>query len=203
MCEVYGAYGFGEGLKLMKWITDHMLVRGVNHFVPHAFSLKKYPDPDCPPHMYANGNDPQYRYLGVLTHYMNRISHLLSDGRHIAPVAILYHGEAEWSGDYMLFQKPARELMQHQIDFDVVPAELVAHAHVEDSRLYIHDERFEALVIPYAEALPAQLLMQVQTFTEAGVKIYFVDGLPVRTSEGEALRKDQLQKLGDLMERTS
>ncbi|AIQ18513.1 glycoside hydrolase [Paenibacillus sp. FSL H7-0357] len=198
MCEVYGAYGFGEGLKLMKWITDHMLVRGVNHFVPHAFSLKKYPDPDCPPHMYANGNDPQYRYLGVLTHYMNRISHLLSDGRHIAPVAILYHGEAEWSGDYMLFQKPARELMQHQIDFDVVPAELVAHAHVEDSRLYIHDERFEALVIPYAEALPAQLLMQVQTFTEAGVKIYFVDGLPVRTSEGEALRKDQLQKLGGL-----
>jgi hypothetical protein len=47
MCEVYGAYGWTEGLKLMKWLTDHMLVRGVNYFVPHAFTQKAFPDPDC------------------------------------------------------------------------------------------------------------------------------------------------------------
>lgn len=52
-CEIFGAYGWAEGLKLMKWLTDHMLVRGVNHFVPHAFSQKEFPDWDCPPHFYA------------------------------------------------------------------------------------------------------------------------------------------------------
>src|SRR5690625_2865634 len=50
ICEVFGAYGWHEGLKLMKWITDHMLVRGVNYFIPHAYSQKEFPDPDCPPH---------------------------------------------------------------------------------------------------------------------------------------------------------
>ena len=55
MCELYGAYGWTEGLKLMKWLTDHMLVRGVNYFVPHAFTQKPFLDPDCPPHMYAGG----------------------------------------------------------------------------------------------------------------------------------------------------
>ncbi|MCM3174942.1 glycosyl hydrolase [Paenibacillus sp. MER 99-2] len=185
MCEVYGAYGFGEGLKLMKWLTDHMLVRGVNHFVPHAFSPKKYPDPDCPPHWYANGHDPQYRYLPTLTHYMNRVSHLLSDGVHVAPAAILYHAEAEWSGEYMLFQKPARELTQHQIDFDIVPAELVISAQASDGKLQMNGEQFSALIIPYAEALPSDLMAQLLVFAEAGLRVYFVQGMPERSSEGE------------------
>ncbi|HIC2071409.1 TPA: hypothetical protein ACW0SM_005692, partial [Raoultella ornithinolytica] len=86
LCEMYGAYGWGEGLKLMKWLTDHMLVRGVNNFVPHAFSLKAFPDPDCPPHFYADGQDHQYRFMHLLMNYANRVSHLLSDGHHQSEV---------------------------------------------------------------------------------------------------------------------
>ncbi|ETT31396.1 glycosyl hydrolase [Paenibacillus polymyxa] len=199
MCEVYGAYGFGEGLKLMKWLTDHMLVRGVNHFVPHAFSPKKYPDPDCPPHLYANGYDPQYRYLPILAYYMNRVSHLLSDGVHVAPAAILYHAEAEWAGEYMLFQKPARELTQNQIDFDIVPSELVISAQVKDGKLQMNREQFPALIIPYAEALPSQLIAQLVAYAEAGLQVYFVDGLPARSSEGE----DCTSELSDLKKHKS
>ncbi|MNW31335.1 hypothetical protein D3C74_82450 [compost metagenome] len=184
MCEVYGAYGFAEGLKLMKWITDHMLVRGVNYFVPHAFSAKPYPDPDCPPHFYANGQDPQYRYLSILSQYMNRVSHLLSGGKHTAPAAILYHAEAEWSGQYMLFQKPARELLQHQIDFDVVSAEMVLSAKLSEGRLQIADEQFACLIIPYAEALPAYLVRKLTEAAAAGLRIFFLEGFPDRTSEG-------------------
>ena len=40
MCEIFGAYGWMEGTKLMKWLVDHMLVRGINWLVPHAFSPK-------------------------------------------------------------------------------------------------------------------------------------------------------------------
>ncbi len=187
MCEVYGAYGFSEGLKLMKWLTDHMLVRGVNQFVPHAFSPKEYPDPDCPPHLYANGHDPQYRYLSVLTKYMNRVSHLLSDGLHIAPAAILYHGEAEWSGDYMLFQKPARELTQHQIDFDVISVDLLLAAEVQNQKFEINGEQFSALIIPYAEALPALFLEKLCEMAAAGIQVYILNSLPERSSEGNTV----------------
>ncbi len=72
-----------EGIGLMKWLTDHMLSRGINHFVPHSFSMKPFPDPDCPPHFYAHGNHPQYEHFGVLMKYMNRLSHLFYR-RHIS-----------------------------------------------------------------------------------------------------------------------
>ncbi|MFR6327621.1 MAG: hypothetical protein ACLUOI_01455 [Eisenbergiella sp.] len=55
MCEIFGNYGWAEGAQTMKWLTDFMLVRGINVFVPHAFSPKDFPDPDCPPHFYAHG----------------------------------------------------------------------------------------------------------------------------------------------------
>ena len=48
----------------MKWIADHFLVRGVNWFVPHAFSMAAFPDWDCPPHFYAHGQTPSLHTLG-------------------------------------------------------------------------------------------------------------------------------------------
>lgn len=178
MCEVFGAYGWAEGLKLMKWITDHMLVRGINYFVPHAFSPKKFPDPDCPPHLYAKGFNPQYRYLNKWSLYTNRLSYLLSSGKHIAPAAILYHAEAEWSGDYMLFQKPARELIQQQIDFDVLPIDIIVNSKVENCKLLINNEKFSCLIIPYSENLPKKLLKKLLFFIEQGLKIFFIDDIP-------------------------
>lgn len=50
MAEVFGAFGWHEGLREMKWIADHMLVRGINWFTPHAFNMAPFPDWDCPPH---------------------------------------------------------------------------------------------------------------------------------------------------------
>ena len=82
----------------MKWLTNHMLVRGINEFTPHAFSMK-YPDPDCPPHFYAGGNNPGFECFTWLMQYMNRSAHFLSSGTHLADAAILYHGESEWCGE--------------------------------------------------------------------------------------------------------
>ena len=61
LCEIFGNYGWAEGVRLEKYLADHFLIRGINHFVPHAFSGKEYPDPDCPSYFYAHGNNPQYR----------------------------------------------------------------------------------------------------------------------------------------------
>ncbi|MFB5678321.1 glycosylhydrolase-like jelly roll fold domain-containing protein [Paenibacillus terreus] len=185
MCEVYGAYGWTEGLKLMKWLTDHMLVRGVNYFVPHAFTQKAFPDPDCPPHMYAGGKNPQYRYYKHLNRYINRISHLISGGRHVATAAVLYHAEAEWSGEAMYFQKPVKKLMQHQIDCDVLPVDvLLEAASVKEGKLHVNDEDYECLIVPFAESLPAAMMRRLVQFAEQGLPVRFVDGLPIRSSEG-------------------
>jgi hypothetical protein len=195
MCELFGAYGWREGLKLMKWMTDHLLVRGVNHFVPHAFSQAEFPDRDCPPHMYARGKNPQYRYYRELNRYTNRISHLLSGGRHIAPAAVLYHAEAEWSGAWMPFHKPVKALMERQIDCDVLPGDvLIEAATVSEGELQVAGESYGCLIVPYSEALPGALLFCLAELADRGLSLLFVDQLPRCASDG----RDVEEALGRL-----
>lgn len=148
LCEIFGNYGWAEGNSFMKWLTNHMLVRGINEFTPHAFSMK-YPDPDCPPHFYAGGNNPGFECFTWLMQYMNRSAHFLSSGTHLADAAILYHGESEWCGEAMYFQKPGRALMEKQLDYDVIPADIFAEAIVENGVLKILDKTYASLILPY------------------------------------------------------
>ncbi|MBQ9087117.1 MAG: hypothetical protein IJY47_08045 [Clostridia bacterium] len=97
MCEIFGAFGWAEGLPYMKELADSMLVSGINHFVPHAFSPKEE-DPDCPPHFYNGGKNIQYPLFKNLMEYMGRCSHVLLGGRHHADVAVFYNAEGEWTG---------------------------------------------------------------------------------------------------------
>lgn len=190
MCEIFGAYGWQEGLKLMKWLTDHVCVRGVNMLVPHAFS-PKYPDPDCPPHFYAKGKNPQWRYFRKWADYANRVCTLLRDGTHRATAAVLYHAEAEWGGGYQPFEKVVRALAEAQIDCDVVPADClegileagagsgrIYQVKVEDGRLRVNREAYRAILIPYAECLPEKLLEALDLAARAGVPVLFMDGYP-------------------------
>ncbi|MEZ2715127.1 glycoside hydrolase [Niallia circulans] len=205
ICEVFGAYGWAEGLSLMKYIVDHMLVRGVNHFIPHAFSPKTFPDPDCPPHFYANGHDPEFRYMYILNNYINRISHLFNGGKHIAKVGILYHAEAEWLGNYMLFQEPARVLMQHQIDFDIIPIDYVMESKITNNEFLINNNEFHTLIIPYAESLPLSFMEKVEAMSKNGISIYFVNNYPLYSEKNKRLdesffsgtNKVNLESLGE------
>ncbi|WP_256758092.1 sugar-binding domain-containing protein [Cohnella sp. WQ 127256] len=181
MCELYGAYGWKLGVRDMKYILDHLVVRGVNYLVPHAFSMRDYPDVDCPPHFYAGGNNPQFRHFAYLMRYANRLCHIFNGGTHIAPTAVLYHGESEWTGRYMKMQEPARELTENQIDFDFVPADML-HAldsyngKVDQHELKINGEVFRCLIIPYSQYVTKELALFMMKNQE--LEIIFVDGHP-------------------------
>ena len=182
MCEIFGAYGWDFGVRKMKYVLDHFLVRGVNTYVPHAFSPKAFPDPDCPPHFYAHGENPQYRHFGKLMRYMNRMCELLNGGLHVAPVAMLYHGEAEWTGDYMFLQEPSRQLLEHQIDFDVVPSDLFANMGYFnasfDNTLKVNGEEYQTLVVPYAQFITEEVAAFAGAAAKKGFPVIFIDGLP-------------------------
>ena len=178
MCEAYGAYGWNEGLKTMKWISDHLIVRGINHIVPHAFSPKEYPDWDCPPHFYARGNNPQFRYMPKLNHYLNRLMTIFNDGKHKAPVALFYPAEFEWAGKYMPIEVLARVLTENQIDFDIVSHDLLKSARMADGKLIINGQKFEVLIVPYAEYIPKDILTVFNKLIEEGINVIFTDNLP-------------------------
>lgn len=194
MCEIFGNYGWAEGVGIMRWLTDHMLVRGINHFVPHAFS-PTFPDPDCPPHFYAGGHNPQFGFFSQLMHYMNRSAHLLYGGKPLMQAAVLYHGESEWAGQTMLFQKPMRALMQAQLDCDVIPADVLngEDCTLSDGNLVINNQVYPCLVIPHCEAIPAKTVQFIERIAGNGAKVLFVGERPYRTCEGGTMPSNWAQ----------
>lgn len=209
MCEIFGAFGWQEGVGSMKWLADHMLSRGINHFVPHAFSPRPYPDADCPPHFYAHGNHAQYPYFCDLMGYLDRMSRLLRGGRYPAGIAVLYHADAEWAGEAMLFQEPVRALMERQLDCDVVPADLFdpegPYAMTFDGQsIRVAEQAYRALVIPACQRIPqvvANFALQAQ---KTGFPVFWVDRLPEGLCEGGPvtdLDAEQVVSLDKLAER--
>lgn len=185
MCEIFGAYGWAEGLKTMKWLVNHMLVRGINYFVPHAFS-PTFPDPDCPPHFYAGGHNPQYPGFHDLMTYTNRMCNLISGGTHVCSCGLLYHAEAEWSGSpYDPVDKAAKLLFDRQLDFEIFPSDYLERAVVEGKTLKIGTQPIPAVVVPYSACLPALVLQRLREYSRKGVPVFFLKEFPSCTPEGE------------------
>ena len=195
MAEVFGAFGWHEGLREMKWIADHFLVRGVNYFVPHAFSMDAFPDGDCPPHFYAHGNNPQFRHFGHLMTYLNRMATLLSGGTAHPVAAVLYDADAAWAGRAQPAQRVCRALTRAQIDFDIVPEEAFADAGryaldvcPDGHGFSINGQRYRCLVIPARAFVGAATLAFCQRLVAAGVTVVAVDELPRCAYDGDGAR---------------
>ena len=186
MCETFGAYGWGFGVRDMKWVADWLLSRGVNHLVPHAFSMAPYPDPDCPPHFYAGGRNPEFPYFARLMRYCNRLCHVFSCGKWIPEVGIYYHAELEWMDDCMMDEVPARVLGEGHIDYAFVPADVLADAagcgegrypvHIANGRLVVNGVPLKLLIVPRAKYADPVLLRFMEVCPE--VNVIFVDAAP-------------------------
>ena len=186
MCEIFGNYGWKEGVWLEKYLADHFMVRGVNHFVPHAFSARPFPDKDCPPHFYAQGNNPQYRHFGRLIRYMERVCHLISGGRAEVQAAVLYHAEADWTiGRNQYGGVVGRVLAERQIDYHFIPSDVfedrAAFGTVIDPEarvLRVHSQAYRMLIVPSATCLPAWTAAAIADMRQACIPVVFVDEAP-------------------------
>lgn len=191
MCEAFGAYGWNEGLKWMKWISDHLMSRGINFFVPHAFNPKEYPDWDCPPHFYAHGHNPQFPYFSILMNYIQRNCHLLQGGIHVSNVAVLYPAEGEWCGEIQPIELILRELDQNQIESTIIPYDVLKDLSTEG--LCVNGKSYSCLVIPHMPKIPSEVGKILLNIANQGIPVLFVNGYPEEVIEDDEI-KNQLMK---------
>ena len=179
--EITIGYGWAEGTRLAKWLYDYSLVRGINYFINGAIS-PYFRDDMHPPHFGAAGNrEPQEKGAAKLFGYLNRATNLLSGGAHIANAAILYNARTEWSnpeGEYQLVEKPAKALYDRHLDFDILSEDLLTKVKVEDGKIKICRESFDALVVPYAKYMSEKLQTEIYALIEKGADVVFVDAIP-------------------------
>lgn len=165
MCEINAVYGDITNAKLFKYLMDHLFVDGINNLVP--VSTDKLPIDE--------GRQ--------IFDYANRMCLLMHHSTHVAPVAMLYHAESEWSGDAQMFQRPGKILATHQIDFDVIPGDVFTDradygTSMANGTLSIHCEQYSAIVIPRSRYLRRDVLESLREASNAGIRVLFVDALP-------------------------
>lgn len=176
-CEIFGAYGWGEGLSRMKWHTDLAVVRGISRLVPHAFSPKECPDPDCPPHFYARGKNPQWPYFSRWVRYADQICRFAGDGKNAASVGILYHAEAEWgNGMCIPCERMIAALAKRQISSLIIPFDYLENTTVSNGALEIGDARITIFAAADFDRLPDRVRAGLLRLEKAGLLLIRITG---------------------------
>jgi hypothetical protein len=169
MCEIFGGYNQELTYPQMKWLTDQHQVRGVNFMIPHSFNPKAPNDRDYPPYFYNDGQEPRWPLYRVYADWTNRLSLMLTGGRHVCPVAILFSGNARRVGDYVTPEDMTTVLQDAQYDCDWLPFEAFESiAAIVGKDIKLHQERYQVLIVPPTDVIPLATLAKVKAFYESG-----------------------------------
>ena len=174
MVEIFGARGQDLTYPEMKWWADHMQVSGVNFLIPHSFNPRAPYDNDCPPYFYNGGFEPRWPLYRVWADYVARLSLMLTGGRHVCPVAILFSGNLGQVGKAVPPEGLTTALQDAQFDCDWLPMEVFERDAVikprpvvagdEPAEIELHGERYQVLVVPPVEAIPYATLAKAKEF---------------------------------------
>jgi len=183
MVEIFGARGQDLTYPEMKWWTDHMQVSGVNFLIPHSFNPRAPYDMDCPPYFYNGGFEPRWPLYRVWADYTSRLSLMLTGGRHVCPVALLFAGGSAHVGRTVLPEQLSEALQDALFDCDWLPYEVFeGDAEVAGRDLRLRNESYRVLVVPPVEVIPYATLAKAKAFFDAGGVVIGYGFLPTRSA---------------------
>jgi len=180
MCEIFGARGQDLTYPEMKWWTDHMQVSGINFLIPHSFNPRAPHDADCPPYFYNGGFEPRFALYRVWADYSSRLSLMLTGGRHVCPVAVLFSGNARQVSAYSTPEDITSALQDALYDCDWLPFERFEDSvtKIKGTELRLHGERYSVLAVPPTESITVATLEKAKRFFEAGGTVIGYGRLP-------------------------
>ena len=126
LCESFGGIFMDATMQRMKWVTDWEYVLGVNLLNPHGFhyTLEGPRKRDWPPSMFYQY--PWWEQYGGFSEYVSRLSSLLSGGRHVAKLAVVWPINAMFATYLPQEATPVAARMEH--DFNAL-TDLLLRAH--------------------------------------------------------------------------
>lgn len=183
MVEIYGARGQDIDYPEMKWWLDHMQVSGINFIIPHSFNPRAPYDTDCPPYFYNGGFEPRWPLYRVLADYSSRLSLMLTGGRHVCPVALVYLGNSFHVGKTILPDIMSEALQDALYDCDWLPYDVLENdAKVKGRELALRQERYRVLIAPPAEVVPYATMLKIKEFYDAGGVVVAHGFLPTKSA---------------------
>jgi hypothetical protein len=196
LCESFGGIFMDATMQRMKWITDWEYVLGVNLVNPHGFhyTLEGPRKRDWPPSMFYQY--PWWHVYDEFSHYVARLSHLLTGGLHVARVAILWPASTIFAHYTPQQRNPLSNrtefdfntltdlLLRLHHDFDYLDEEVLAGAEIAGGAIQVRDERHELLILPPITHLKLTTLERLEQFVAAGGRVLGTVFLPDRAFSG-------------------
>jgi hypothetical protein len=151
---------------MARYVVNEQFVRGVN-----LVEMMYFPAT-------SSGPKPPPSYMGQpgfsdLTTYVRRMSYLMSMGRPDAVVALYLPSSSMWLGDDTAdtqFVSTERLLSEHQIDFDTVSDDALAHdlAPGDDTFETLSGNRYHTVILPDSELLSEAAFNRLRIFARGG-----------------------------------
>lgn len=213
LSETFALTGWKLAPPYMKQILDYQFVRGVNWISFHGFyySIEGFRRDDCPPSEFFQ--NPWWIHSQPMWDYVARLSAVLSQGQHTAPVALYYPSEQAQAtmtphvpaampttNAWEIWQLPQPEvpvqrtdismvkvglhLLESQWDFDLLDHAALESGTVRGGHLTVANECFKILVLPELDVIHATTLQRLLALADGGGTVIFVNRLPATVLEG-------------------
>lgn len=192
LCESFGGIFMDATMQRMKWIADWEYTLGVNLLNPHGFhyTLEGPRKRDWPPSQFYQY--PWWRYYSEFSAYISRLSHMLSGGRHVAKIAVLWPIHSLF-GTYIPqshnsladrteidFGVLTDLLLRLHYDFDYLDEDMLCESQINHSSVCIRDESYEAILLPPIAYLQIDTIAKLNEFVNQGGKLLGMVFLPAQ-----------------------
>ncbi len=131
----------------MKWMSDWLLVRGVNLLVPHAFYYSVDGElrfgerpPDVGP------NNIWWKHYKYFSAYVKRMSYMMSDSYNVTDIAILCESD-------LLPFDAAAVLYKNQIEFNYLKESLLKDNYKGGGYVKIYNQKYSTLILEKASLI--------------------------------------------------
>jgi len=169
--ECFGAYGWNFTEDEMWWVTNWLLVRGVNMLFPHAFyySIRGSRRDERPPDV--GPNNVWWDRYNEYADYCRRLCWLLAEGELVCDTLIL-------GTPTSLPWRAARALFEAQRDFLYLDTKTLRSAKIGETAIRVGSAAYSAVVIDGPGFADAETFRLLQPMIDGGRVIAYVDPLP-------------------------
>lgn len=195
--EAFHSMGWDANGALLTYQLDHHLIAGGNLLCMHGLYYSTHGGwwEWAPPSFHFRM--PYWPHMKVWLKYAERLCFVLSQGEHVADVAVLYPTETlqgcPGSSPQPTFSI-TNELSPHGCDYDFVDFSSLQNATIEDSCLCMAGEKYKVLVLADTRALHEETLARILEFAQKGGIVVAMGNLMPELAECSQIHKTQEPK---------
>ena len=174
--ESFAAYSPQPDVQMARYILNEQFVRGIN-----LIEMMYFPSTSAGPRPLSGYmGDPGFPDLVI---YVRRMSYLMAMGRPDASVALYLPSSSMWLGDDSSdtqFVSTERLLSDHQIDFDIVSDDALAHdlKALKGSFETLSGNQYRTVILPDPLLISSKAASRLKAFAQGGGKVLFIGGTP-------------------------